>query len=82
MVLLVLIVATALLVIMGLTRAREQGRLTGCTRNLSQIGFGLALYERMNGHLPTTVTIPPDLPPSKGPPGPLKTLLESLDLRT
>ena len=79
-VLLVLIGATALLVIMGLTRAREQGRLTGCARNLSQIGFGLALYDRMNGHLPGTATMPPDLPPIKGPAGPLKTMLESLDL--
>ena len=65
---------------MGLTRAREQGRLTGCTRNLSQIGFGLALYDRINGHLPGTATMPPDVPPSKGPSGPLKTMLESLDL--
>ena len=79
-VLLALIGATTLLVIMGLTRAREQGRLTGCTRNLSQIGFGLVLHDRMNGHLPGTATMPPDLPPNQGPAGPLKTLLESLDL--
>ena len=34
----------------------------------------------MNGHLPGTATMPPDLHASKGPAGPLKTMLESLDL--
>ena len=51
-VLLLLIGATAMLVLMGLSRAREDARLAGCTRNLSQIGFALALYDQMHGHLP------------------------------
>src|SRR5262249_19322937 len=53
----------------------------GCARNLSQIGFALSLYDQMNGHLPELGTpIPPSVPPSKGSPGPLKTLLEALDI--
>ena len=46
-------------------------------RNLSQIGFGLSLYDQMHGHLPETGTMPPGVPPIKGPAGPLKELLES-----
>lgn len=80
-VLLLLIGATAMLVLMGVSRARESARLAGCSRNLSQIGFALALYDQMHGHLPEIATpIPPSLPPAKGPPGPLKMLLEAMDI--
>ena len=68
-VLLLLIGATAMLVLMGVSRARESARLAGCSRNLSQIGFALALYDQMHGHLPEIATpIPPSLPPAEGPP--------------
>jgi hypothetical protein len=78
---LLLIGGTGLLVLMGLSRAREGARLTRCTLNLSQIGFALALYDQMHGHLPKVETpISPDVQPSKGPPGPLKTLLQALDI--
>jgi Protein of unknown function (DUF1559) len=80
-VVLLLIGGTGLLVLMGLSRAREGARLAGCTRHLSQIGFALALYDQMHGRLPQVETpIPPDVRSAKGPPGPLKTLLEALDL--
>jgi hypothetical protein len=80
-VLLLLIGGTFLLVLMGLTRARENARLNGCTRNLSQVGFAVALYDQTHGHLPT-VAVPsaPDVPDLEAPAGPLRTLLESLDL--
>jgi Protein of unknown function (DUF1559) len=80
-VLLVLISVTALLVLMALSRTRESARLAGCTRNLTQIGFALSLYDQMHGHLPELAPpIPPEVKPASGPPGPLKILLESLDL--
>jgi hypothetical protein len=80
-VLLVLIGGTVLLILMGLSRAREQARLAGCTRNLSQVGFALALYDQINGHLPEIGTpLPPGQKAAGGTPGPLKMLLESLDL--
>ncbi len=79
-VLILVIGTTALLLMAWTTRGRESARLAGCSRNLSQIGFGLALYDQMHGHLPVTGTTPPGVPPIKGPDGPLKTLLASLDL--
>jgi hypothetical protein len=80
-VLLLLIGGTALLILMGLSRAREQARFAGCTRNLSQIGFALGLYDQMNGHLPEIgAPLPPGQKVGAGSAGPLKTLLESLDL--
>ncbi len=80
-VLLLLIAGTALLVLMGLSRAREEARVAGCARNLSRIGFALALYDQLNGHLPEVGTpLPPDQEGAGGSPGPLEMLLESLDL--
>lgn len=80
-VLVLLVGATGMLVLMGLSRAREGARLAGCTRNLTQIGFALAIYDQMHGHLPETATpMPPGVPTIKGPSGPLRNLLESLDL--
>jgi hypothetical protein len=80
-VLVLLIGGTFLLVLMGLTRARENARLTGCTSNLSKIGFALALYDQMHGHLPSLGDpAPPGVRDAKAPAGPLKILLESLDL--
>lgn len=80
-VLLLLIVATTVLVLMGLSRARENARLSGCALNLSRIGFALALYDQMRGHLPEIEDLlPPGARTDSGPPGPLRTLLTSLDL--
>lgn len=80
-VLVILIGAMAMLVLMGLSRAREGARLTGCTRNLSQIGFALALYDQLHGHLPEVARpLAPGKPTSQGASGPLRSLLESLDL--
>ncbi len=79
-VLVLLIGGTVLLVLMGLTRARENARLAGCTSNLMRIGFGLALYDQMQGHLPVIgEPAPPGAAERQAPPGPLKMLLESLD---
>jgi uncharacterized protein DUF1559 len=80
-VLVILIGATFLLVLMGLSRAREGARLAGCTNNLAQIGFALALHDQMQGHLPTVIF--PPLPGGAGPKasaGPLKQLLDSLEI--
>ena len=80
-VLVLLIGGTALLVMMALSRAREGARLSRCTLNLSRIGFALALHDQMHGHLPAiATTIAPGVPTSKGPAGPLRTLLEALEL--
>jgi hypothetical protein len=80
-VLLVLISLTALLLLMGLSQAREQARLAGCRKNLGQIGFALALYDQMQNHLPEIRAVAAPVGPSDGSaPGPLKTLLEVLQL--
>jgi hypothetical protein len=78
---LLLIGATGMLVLMGLSRARESARLAACSGNLSRIGFALALYDQMHGHLPEVAEpIAPGVQPSNGPSGPLRTLLEALGL--
>ena len=80
-VLLMVIGASSLLLLMGVSRAREQARLVGCRKNLGQIGMALGLYDQMNGHLPEIGPAgPPDgvtEPPS---PSPLKILLVALQL--
>ncbi len=80
-VLVILLGATGLLALMGMSRAREGARLNRCARNLAQIGFALALHDQMNGRLPEIAgTLPPGEPTSRGPSSPLRVLLESLDL--
>lgn len=69
-----------MLVVMGMTRSRENARLVYCSRNLTRIGFALSLFDQMRGELPATEINPPDQPASTGPPGPLKTMLRELDL--
>jgi type II secretory pathway pseudopilin PulG len=80
-VLLVLIGATALLLLMGVSRAREQARLVGCRQNLGQIGLALALYDQIHQKLPEIAQPGGDegQAPTKSP-GPLKILLETLEL--
>ena len=78
---LILVIGTTVLLLMAwTTRGRETPGWRDAARNLSQIGFGLSLYDQMHGHLPETGTVPPTVPPIKGPDGPLKSLLASLDL--
>lgn len=80
-VLVLLMGATIVLVLMGLSRAREGARLSGCAFNLSRMGFGLAQYDQMQGHLPEIEgLLPPVAWTEPRPPGPLRTLLVSLDL--
>jgi Protein of unknown function (DUF1559) len=80
-VLLVLMGAVAMLLMMGVSRGREQARLVGCRKNLAQIGFALALYDQMHGHLPEIGPIgAPDGAADRQSPGPLKVLLETLQL--
>ncbi len=61
----------------ALPRRRETARIAGCRKNLMQIGFALALYNQIETNLPTVPQLGSDLA-ARG--GPLKTLLETLDL--
>jgi hypothetical protein len=80
-VLLMVIGASSLLLLMGVSRAREQARLVGCRKNLGQIGMALGLYDQMNGHLPGIEPPgPPDGVTEPPPPSPLKILLVALQL--
>ncbi len=77
---LVVILVLGLLVMITifiLPRRREVARLTGCRRNLAQIGIALALYDRSEGQLPMIPSLVSD-PPSSG--GPLRAILDSLVL--
>jgi hypothetical protein len=77
-----IIVALAVLVLLlTLPKGREQARLLGCQKNLSQIGVALALYDQMHQRLPSVAMLPGvDGPAPAGFPGPLRTLLETLQL--
>ena len=80
-VLFVLISAAGLLLVMGISRAREQARLVGCRKNLAQIGVALALYDQFHHQLPELGS--PGAPGGTAAarsPGPLKILLETLEL--
>lgn len=79
-VVLFLVAITAMLVVMGMTRSRENARLTFCSRNLTRIGFAISLFDQMRGKLPATNVNPPDRPASIGPPGPLMVMLQALGL--
>ncbi len=80
-VLVVVLGAFVLLLLMGVSRGREQARLVGCRKNLAQIGFALALYDQMHGHLPEIGPLgAPDDAADRQSPGPLKILLETLQL--
>ncbi|MHB1560511.1 MAG: DUF1559 family PulG-like putative transporter, partial [Isosphaeraceae bacterium] len=61
-VVLVLVAITVMLVVMGMTRSRENARRAYCSRNLTRIGFAIALFDQMRGELPTTEINPPDQP--------------------
>ena len=79
----VLITVVGLFAIMALTRGRESARATTCQRNLAQIGVGLALYHAAQGALPAiSEPTPIEPPPASGEanPGPLRTILETLEV--
>jgi prepilin-type processing-associated H-X9-DG protein len=75
-VVLVLLALFVLVMLLVLPRQRENARLAGCRRNLMQIGVAISLYDRMEGALPTV----PPLGTGVAGRGPLRTLLEALEL--
>jgi hypothetical protein len=80
-VVLVIILVTALLVLVAMSRGREEARMAACRNNLGQIGVALALYERMHERLPKLEPLGPlDPPDRRMPPGPLRMLLETLQI--
>ncbi|MFI5457182.1 MAG: DUF1559 domain-containing protein [Isosphaerales bacterium] len=80
-VVLVIIALAALLLLMAVPQGREQARLVACQRNLGQIGHGLALYDQMHQKLPTVGDLAGlDEPRATPSPGPLRTLLDTLQL--
>jgi len=80
-VVLVIIAVTVLILLLAVPQGREQARLVACRRNLGQIGFALALYDEMNQKLPTVSALAGlDEPIATSAPGPLRTLLDALQL--
>jgi prepilin-type N-terminal cleavage/methylation domain-containing protein len=70
-----------LFLLVMLPQGREQARLLGCRKNLGQIGVALALYDQSHRQLPAVAMLPAvDGPGEPRWPGPLRTLLETLDL--
>jgi prepilin-type processing-associated H-X9-DG protein len=80
-VIVVIVALGFLFLLMMVPRGREQARLAACRKNLSQIGFALALYDGTQQHLPMMMAIASTLErsPAKSP-SPLLTLLEALQL--
>ena len=70
-----------LFLLMLIPRGREQARLTGCQKNLAQIGIALTIYDQTHNQLPGIIILS-GTDDSGGPrsPGPLRTLLETLEL--
>jgi prepilin-type processing-associated H-X9-DG protein len=80
-VVLFLISVTALLLVMGVSHAREQARLVGCRKNLGQIGVALALHDQIQHHLPEVGRLSaPGARADPPSPAPLKVLLDLLQL--
>lgn len=76
-----LVVVAVSLALVGMGRTRENSRLAACSKNLMHIGFALSLYDQMHGGLPETrPPLAPEAVVSAGHIGPLKVLLEALDL--
>jgi hypothetical protein len=81
LVLAVLVVLVALLLLIAVPRAREQARLTGCRKNLSQIGVALAMYDQTHLQLPMVADLAAlDGPARTRAAAPLQILLETLQL--
>lgn len=77
LVVMVIVFLMVMVVAFALPRQRETARLVGCERNLMQIGNALALYDRMEGRLPTVPRLGTDAALTGGP---LKAVLEALVL--
>jgi prepilin-type processing-associated H-X9-DG protein len=76
------IVALAVLVLLVMVpHGREQARLLACQKNLSQIGVALAMYDQTERRLPLIAALAAldDSSPAR-PAGPLRTLLEAMQL--
>jgi prepilin-type N-terminal cleavage/methylation domain-containing protein len=76
------IIAMAFLfLLMMLPRGREQARIASCTNNLRQIGTALAIYDQLHQQLPAIAALSGiEGPDGAKSPGPLRTLLETLQL--
>ncbi len=76
------IIALAFLfLLMMVPRGREQARMASCTNNLRQIGMALAIYDQLHQQLPAIAALTGiELPDGARSPGPLRTLLETLQL--
>jgi hypothetical protein len=80
LVVLAIIAVTALFILVAMSRGREEARMAACRSNLAHIGVALALCDHIAG-IPTLK--PPgrlDAPGSQLPAGPLRMLLETLQL--
>jgi prepilin-type N-terminal cleavage/methylation domain-containing protein len=76
-----IILLSCLVLLMMVPRGREQARLATCTNNLRQIGTALAIYDQLHQQLPAIATVSGiDRPGGARSPGPLRTLLETLQL--
>jgi hypothetical protein len=76
-----IVTATGLILLVAISRAREQARMVNCRRNLSQVGFGIALYDQVRGKLPEVGSLVPlESPAAASPRSPLELLLETLKL--
>jgi prepilin-type N-terminal cleavage/methylation domain-containing protein len=74
-------VLVLLFLLMMAPRAREQARMASCTNNLRQIGVALAIYDQLHQQLPAINALSGiDEPSGASSPGPLRTLLETLQL--
>ena len=77
----VVIVLAFLFMLMMLPQGREQARLASCTNNLRQIGVALAIYDQFHERLPAIASLSgTDGSGEARSPGPLRTLLETLQL--
>jgi prepilin-type processing-associated H-X9-DG protein len=78
---LVLAVVVALLLLVTMTRGREQARLAACQNNLGQIGLALVSYNQSQRILPLIGRAGAiDQPGPDATPGPLRVLLDTLGL--
>jgi prepilin-type processing-associated H-X9-DG protein len=76
-----IVVLVFLFLLMFIPRGREQARLTGCQKNLGQIGVALAMYDQIHDQLPGVGILPGAEDTERAAaPGPLRTLLEVLQL--
>ena len=79
-VVLFLVTVVVIVLLMAMPRGREQARLTGCQKNLAQIGLALALYDQTQHQLPMIDRAEPIDHSGRqqdGSPGPLKILLQA-----